>query len=179
VQALVQSGGSQPLSTGEILTMSVEKGGTSVLADGYVAGGTLEQDMEDFAFGFGVCLQLMDDLQDLKEDLRCGHETLMTREAASGNLDMITNRLINFTTSVIDSGDHMSSPETKALLHLSQRSCVTLILEAVARGRGKYAEDYLASLEAHSPLRFSYLNTLKESLRRKSKCLEVVESAIL
>jgi hypothetical protein len=178
VDALAQHGGSRPLSTGEILTMSVEKGGTSVLADGYVAGGTLENDMEDFAFGFGVCLQLMDDLQDLKEDLRRGHETLMTREAASGNLDMITNRSINFTTIVIDSGNYMSSPEAQALLHLSHRSCVTLILEAVARASDKYTEDYLSSLEACSPLRFSYLKSMKEDLRQKSGVLARFQAAL-
>jgi hypothetical protein len=178
VEALAQHGGYLPLSREEIPTMSVEKGGTSVLADGYVAGGTLDHDMEDFAFGFGVCLQLMDDLQDLKEDLRCGHETLMTRKTASGNLNTITNRLINFTKSVIDSGNHMSSPEAQALLRLSHRSCVTLILEAVARSSDKYTSDYLTSLEAYSPLRFSHLKALKESLKHKSKCLEMAESAI-
>jgi hypothetical protein len=175
VEALAQHGGSRPLSTEEILTRSVEKGGTSVLADGYVAGGTLEHDMEDFAFGFGVCLQLMDDLQDLKEDLRCGNETLMTRQAAAGNLDTITNQLINFTTSVIDSGNHMTSSEAKALLHLSQRSCVTLILEAVARMRDKFTEDYLVSLEVHSPLRFSYLRWMKENLKRRSSFFSRLE----
>jgi hypothetical protein len=178
VEALVQSGGSQPLSTGEILTMSVEKGGTSVLADGYVASGTLEHDMEDFAFGFGVCLQLMDDLQDLKEDLRCGHETLMTREAATGNLDTITNRLINFATSVIDSGNYMGSPEAQGLLHLSHRSCVTLILEAVARSSDKYTLNYVTDLEAHSPLRFSYLKSMKEILRQKSGVLARFEATL-
>jgi hypothetical protein len=178
VEALAQHGGSRLLSTEEILTMSVEKGGTSVLADSYVAGGTLDHDMEDFAFGFGVCLQLMDDLQDLKEDLRCGHETLMTREAATGNLDTITNRLINFTTSVIDSGNHTSSSEAQALLHLSHRSCVTLILEAVARASDRYTKDYLAALEGFSPLRFSFLRSMKEILKQKSGPLARLEVSL-
>jgi hypothetical protein len=178
VEALAQHGGGQALSTEDILTMSVEKGGTSVLADGYVAGGTLEHDMGDFAFGFGVCLQLMDDLQDLKEDLRRGHETLMTREAAAGTLDTITNRLINFTMSVIDSGNHMSASEAQALLHLSQRSCVTLILEAVSRASERYTKDYLATLEAHSPLRFCYLKSMKETLRHKLGGLARFQAAL-
>jgi hypothetical protein len=175
VEALAQHDESRSLSMEDLLAVSVEKGGTSVLADGYVAGGTLGHDIEDFAFGFGVCLQLMDDLQDLKEDLRCGHETLMTREAAGGTLDTITNRLINFTTSVIDSGNHMSSPEAQALLHLSHRSCVTLILEAVARSSDKYTVNYLAALEAHSPLRFSYLKSMKENLKSRNRTLTKLE----
>jgi hypothetical protein len=178
VEALAQQQGARSLSAHDILEMSVEKGGTSVLADAYVAAGVVEDKVEDFAFGFGVCLQLMDDLQDLEEDLRRGHQTLMTRTSAEEDLDVITNRLINFTTSVIDSGNHSHSTQARSLLQLSHRSCVTLILEAVARASDRYAKDYLTTLEAYSPLRFSFLNLLKENLKQRSWVLNRLESAV-
>jgi hypothetical protein len=168
----------RPLSAQEILEMSVEKGGTSVLADAYMAAGALEDGVGDFAFGFGVCLQLMDDLQDLEEDLSHGHQTLMTTSIAAGGLEAVTSKLINFMTSVIESVDYLSSPQARALVDLSHKSCVMLILEAVARASDRYKKDYLAALEAHSPLRLSYLKSLKENLRWKSKALGRFESAI-
>lgn len=178
VEALAQQQRSRSLGAPEILEMSVEKGGTSVLADAHVAAGVLQDRVQDFAFGFGVCLQLMDDLQDLEDDLHRGHQTLMTRISSEEDLDAITNRLINFTTSVIDSGNHSDSHQAQALLQLSHRSCVTLILEAVARASDRYTKDYLTALETYSPLRFSYLKLLKENLKQKSKALRRLESTI-
>jgi len=178
VEALAQQARSPSLSTQDILEMSVEKGGTSVLADGYVAAGVLEDEVKDFAFGFGVCLQLMDDLQDLEEDWAHGHQTLMTKTAAVGCLDVVTNRLINFRASLIGSGGYLYSPQAQALLQLSHKSCLTLILEATARASHRYTKDYLTALEAYSPLRFSYLKSLKENLRHKSKSPRRLESAI-
>jgi hypothetical protein len=177
VRALRQQN-SRSLTAQDVLEISVEKGGTSVLADAYMASGVLEEGVEDFAFGFGVCLQLMDDLQDLEEDLRRGHQTLMTRISVEEDLDAITNRLINFTTNVIDSGNHSNSTQAQSLLQLSHRSCVTLILEAVARAMDRYTKDYLTALEAYSPLRFCYLRSLKEHLRERSKWLGRFESTI-
>jgi hypothetical protein len=178
VGALAQQQTSRSFRSQDILEMSVEKGGTSVLADAYVAAGMLEDRVEDFAFGFGVCLQLMDDLQDLEEDLARGHQTLMTRTAVTGTLSALTNQLINFTASVIASGGYPDSPQAQALLQLSHKSCVTLILEAVARASDRYTRDYLTALEAYSPLRFSCLKSLKEYLKQKGKKLGRFESAI-
>jgi hypothetical protein len=178
VGALAQQQSSRSFSAQDILEMSVEKGGTSVLADAYVAAGVLEDRVEDFAFGFGVCLQLMDDLQDLGDDLPRGHQTLMTKTVSEGDLDAITNRLINFTTSVIASGGYDDSPQAQALLDLSHKSCLTLILEATARASDRYTEDYLTALEANSPLKFSYLRFLKEDLKQKSRTLGRLESTI-
>ncbi|MGA9363077.1 MAG: class 1 isoprenoid biosynthesis enzyme [Bacteroidota bacterium] len=178
VGALAQQRSSRPLNAYDILDMSVGKGGTSVLADAYVAAGILEDTVEDFAFGFGVCLQLMDDLQDFEEDLARGHQTLMTRTAVTGTLSALTNQLINFTASVIASGGYNDSPQAQALLDLSHKSCLTLILEATARASDRYTEDYLTALEAYSPLRFSCLKSLKENLKQKSKSLRRFESAI-
>ena len=178
VGTLAQQQSSRSLNAQDILEMSVEKGGTSVLADAYVAAGVLEGRVEDFAFGFGVCLQLMDDLQDLEEDLARGHQTLMTRTAVTGTLSALTNQLINFTASVIASGGYHDSPQAQALLDLSHKSCLTLILEATARASDRYTEDYLSALEVHSPLRFSCLKSLKENLRQKSKSLRMIEPTI-
>ena len=48
--------------------LSFEKGGASVLADGYLAAGTLSREEVQFIFRWGALLQLVDDLQDIRQD---------------------------------------------------------------------------------------------------------------
>jgi len=60
----------------DILGISFEKGGASVLADAYLVNGSLGEEKTDFMFAYGALLQLCDDLQDAKEDLKNGHMTI-------------------------------------------------------------------------------------------------------
>ena len=56
---------SNGLSENEIRRVCFEKGGASVLADGYLVAGKLTKKEEQALFGYGVYLQLLDDIQDL------------------------------------------------------------------------------------------------------------------
>jgi hypothetical protein len=71
-----QAGGDADEET--LLTITVEKGGTSVLADGFLVRGELSEAEADFMFGYGVMLQLMDDLRDLPNDVANRHATVFT-----------------------------------------------------------------------------------------------------
>ena len=62
----------------DILTISIEKGGTSVIADGYLIDGNLTKEQFQFCIDFGFGLQISDDLQDELEDESEGHHTLAT-----------------------------------------------------------------------------------------------------
>jgi len=78
VKSLLQQRPGTAAPPDEILSISLEKGGTSVLADGYLVAGALGPADEEFCFGFGTFLQFADDLQDMAEDSRRGHRTLFT-----------------------------------------------------------------------------------------------------
>ncbi|RPJ58170.1 MAG: hypothetical protein EHM24_28865, partial [Acidobacteria bacterium] len=62
----------------DVVEISVEKGGTSVLADGYLVAGTLNAAQAECVFGLGVFLQLRDDLEDLVEDRRSKQATVFS-----------------------------------------------------------------------------------------------------
>ena len=82
----------------EALRVSCGKGGSSVLADACLAYGRLSEEESRFAFEWGVFLQLGDDLQDVREDLRRGSVTLFSQAAAIGRpLDALAIRLLNFS----------------------------------------------------------------------------------
>lgn len=53
----------------DVLGICFEKGGTSVLADGYLVIGDLTPDQQAFMFHYGTLTQLMDDLEDTRRDL--------------------------------------------------------------------------------------------------------------
>ena len=91
VKSLLQQRPGSAFSPDDILAISLEKGGTSVLADGYLVAGGLEPADEEFCFGFGTFLQLADDLQDIAEDSRGGHRTLFS--AADGRAPLDRRRL--------------------------------------------------------------------------------------
>lgn len=82
-------------SEAEVLEISCAKGGASVLADAFLANADLSEAESRFAFDWGVLLQLGDDLQDLREDLRRGSSTLFTRAVRRGeSLDGLVTRLL-------------------------------------------------------------------------------------
>jgi hypothetical protein len=146
----------------ELLEISIAKGGSSVLADAYIAAGIIMQPVSEFAFRYGVALQLMDDLQDLEEDYVNAHRTIFSEPFSRGSLDAATNHLFNFTELVFHSAQSSrGGGEQKAFLEFSLSSCNLLIFQAIARSRRAYSAEYLRNVERHSPLSFSYLSNKK------------------
>lgn len=148
----------------EILRISCAKGGSSVVADACLARGWLNDEQSEFAFDWGVLLQLGDDLQDVQEDIRNGSATLFSRAAALGEpLDGLTTRLLEFSDVVSDRMDRLphGSAMLKGLLRMSWRS---LILMAVAQSHGYFAPEFLAEAESHSPFRFAFLRSRRDRL---------------
>lgn len=141
----------------DVLRISCAKGGTSVLTDACLCRGWLEDEEAEFAFDWGVMLQLGDDLQDVCEDLRRGSRTLFTRAAASGvPLDALTAQLLTMSDVVSGRMERMpnGSPALKRLLRMSWRS---LIVMAVANAEEFFSPAFADAMERQSPFRFDFL----------------------
>jgi hypothetical protein len=152
----------------EILRISCAKGGTSVLADAFLAHGVLTAQQNHFAFDWGVLLQLGDDLQDVYEDLERGSATLFTRAVHRDQaLDPLALQLLNFGDTVADSMDALphGSATHKSLLRMSWRS---LVLMAIAQAHEYFSPALLATLEPCSPFRFAFLRARRKKLEGKS-----------
>ena len=148
----------------EILRISCAKGGSSVVADACLAHGWLNAEESEFAFDWGVLLQLGDDLQDVQEDIRNGSRTLFSRAAAQAQpLDGLTTRLLNFSNVVSDRMDRLphGSAMLKGLLRMSWRS---LILMAVAESHQFFSPEFLVQAECRSPFRFEFLRARRDRL---------------
>jgi hypothetical protein len=167
LRSLTQQKGHTLPFEGDILDLSFEKGGTSVLADGYLVGGKLDEDQANFCFGFGAFLQLADDIQDLIMDQENDHATMFSLPAGKYSLDNLANKLLNFTVKVVDTKLDEKDSCAKSLKELILRNCTLLILEAIGKNRGCYSREYIKNMERHFPIRFSRLKKLRKKLRKK------------
>jgi hypothetical protein len=134
-----------------------EKGGASVLADGYLAAGRLSPEQERALFGYGIYLQLLDDIQDVKEDNDAKTKTLFSCLDGKPDLGAFVNRTIHFGRRAMEELRCFTGTEMETMLRLMNRSIETMIIELVGLNPDSYSDDYLQSLEKYSPLRFMFL----------------------
>jgi hypothetical protein len=153
------------ISNTNILRLSFGKGGASVLADAFLATGSLSEAEMRFAFGWGVLLQLGDDLQDLESDRERGFHTVFSRAAGKAPLDELTTRALHFASRVMGSMDALpNGPEH--LKELLRKNSISLLVAAAGEYPDLYTEAYLRELERYSPLRFAFLKSRKERTAR-------------
>ena len=150
-QSLRQHRG-ESLGDAELLALTVAKGGSSVLADLHLVLGRPSRREERFAFGYGVFLQLLDDLQDVEQDLEARHETLFTRAARRGTLDEPTARLAAFIDRVLDGHGLLSGPAFEDRLDLVRRNCRALLVGSVAENERRYSRGFRTALGRQWPL---------------------------
>jgi hypothetical protein len=163
----------------ELLRMSCAKGGSSVLADACLARGWLSGEERRFSFDWGVLLQLGDDLQDVREDMRRGSVTLFSRAAALGRpLDDLVIQLLNFSEQVGDRMDRLPNG-TELLKDLLRMSWRSLIIRAVADSHEFFSSGFLAEAERSSPFRFEFLRARNERLTSRQGLYAMLFDAFL
>jgi hypothetical protein len=167
LRSLTQQKGHTLHFEGDILDLSFEKGGTSVLADGYLVSGRLDEQQANFCFGFGTFLQLADDIQDVIMDRRNDHATIFSLPAGKSNLDNLASKLLNFSADVVEAKLDEKDPSARSLKELILRNCTLLILEAIGKNRDCYSRDYWKKMERFFPIRFSRLKKLRKKLKTK------------
>ena len=151
----------------DVLGISLEKGGTSVLADGYLVAGSLTRPQAELTFGFGAFLQIVDDLQDVEGDTRDGLLTVFSQTAGRWPLDGLTNRCFHFARRVLQSLACVEAPGAEPLKELMQRSSVMLLTNAAGAAGRFYSRLYLQELEGHSPFRFAALAARRKKLSKE------------
>jgi hypothetical protein len=151
----------------DFLGVCFEKGGASVLADGYLINGQLSSAQREFMFYYGTFTQLIDDLEDVESDLKKGIMTVFSQTARHDPLDTITNRTFHFWDRVAGALEAYASPQVNPLIEII-RAYVPVMLVAEAGSAGKYyTRSYLRELEAYCPFHFSFLIQERRRLARR------------
>jgi hypothetical protein len=155
------------LSEDELREISFDKGGASVLADLYLVAGDAIPREERFAFGYGVFLQLLDDLQDVHVDLAAEHQTLFTLAARQGTLADLTARLLDFIDVVLDEVPTDASAHTTDCLDLIRRNCHSMLAGVMAENQAMFSRRFRRSVERQWPLSFRAMRCLRRQAHRR------------
>jgi hypothetical protein len=151
----------------DLLGVSVEKGGTSLLADGHLVAGTLAPGEAEFTFGYGVFLQLLDDLQDAPGDRALGHMTVFSQPAGRWPLDRLASRLYRLIGRVVGESVRFSAPCYDERLDLIRRNCTLLLVGAVAEHQDLFSRAFSSALEERWPVDFASLRRLRRRAARR------------
>jgi len=144
------------LDDAAILRICFEKGGASVLADGYLVAGELSRQQEQALFGYGVYLQLLDDIQDVNEDVQAFTRTLFSclPKQDFGNL---VNQTIHFGRATLAELSCFAGAQNEGFIELMNRSIENMIIESVGVNHSRYTAQYVDELEQFSPLHFDFI----------------------
>ena len=126
-----------------------------------------------------MLLQLGDDLQDVKDDLRRGSTTLFSGAAAAGvPLDELTIQLLTFSDRVGRLMDALpdSGATLKGLLKMSWQS---LIVRAVADSQEFFSASFAREAERRSPFRFGFLRSRNGQLTDRQGLYKILFEALL
>ena len=148
------------------------------MTDAYLAGGILDENEEMFFFGFGVLLQLCDDLQDAEDDFKNNHMTIFSQLAYKWPLDAITSKLLNFTLELFDDFDFFKIKNREVLKELISKCCIYLILFAASRNRKLYSKRYFKMIEKYLPFRSKYIKGLPQRLKKRYSSLKKSYSGV-
>lgn len=158
-KSTAQQGGIDP---DFMLPLTLEKGGTSVLADAFLADVVADDNWFEVSFSYGCLLQLIDDLQDTDVDYHEHSRTLFSVKHSSHSFQALTMRLLGFIHSTVEGWSSLCSPAQERLKGFMKESCQVLVLEAVARRSVRFPAPFLSQLERHAPTRLTFLASLRE-----------------
>jgi hypothetical protein len=154
----------------DVLGLSFHKGGTSVLADGYLVSPSLNEAQRQYTYGHGIFAQLLDDMEDVERDTRDGRLTIYSQPGGHWSLDRLANRTFHFGRKVLLGLDCFDVPEpVRALI---RQGADLLLIDAIGRTERYYTPSYLRELEAHAPFRFSFLKEQRHDFFKWHASLE-------
>lgn len=167
VDSLNQSENIDNTTIENIIKLSFIKGGLSVLADAYLIKGTLTIEEVIGSFGLGILLQLIDDLQDVKQDKRLGSTTIFTYSLNNQSLENVTVKLLNFTKIVIDLLSTEKSPYKENIEKALGVNCYLLIFFSISRISGQYSKQFADKIKVYYPFSPAYMRNFNSKLNSK------------
>jgi len=150
-----------------IVEISMEKGGTSVLADGYLVQGDMTEEDALFAFGLGVALQLVDDLQDTSRDIAVHQHTMFTVPFLKKEpSDARACRLIQLMQVMVDPAHYNNLDENGNKLRFAMLKMTnTIAIKAIAKYCYIFTEEFVEDVAQCSPIFLSNLSRVNNMAR--------------
>lgn len=168
----------EALSREKTLQVCFDKGGASVLADGYLVAGNLTPLQQRFLFGYGIWLQLSDDIQDIADDERENVNTLFSGAADRLELAGLINQTFHFGRTIIHDIGCFPSPLCEEFGKIMVHAIEMMIVQSAGLNHSYLRSDYLSHLEPYSPLSFEFIRKMKEKgVSRRMKMVTSLAAA--
>lgn len=152
----------EKLSLEELTYLTFRKGASSVIADGYLVLGKLSEAQLDFLMGYGIVLQLADDLQDMTEDAMHMHKTLFSDASTFEERYERVMKLIYLSQLTLEK---MVTPDplfSKRLGSLLGSSMTLLIGDAIYEQRKFFSKQIVKQIESNQVVRLAQHAKLKK-----------------
>ena len=167
---LIKSTGTDSLPSRQALMICADKGGASVVADGYLVKGELDSSLEQFLFIYGAYLQLLDDLQDLEEDAGNGLMTCFYIASLEGGIDSSVNKLYRLGADVVLMMKK-AGIDNKQFAGLIRKSFHLFIIGSVITGQDFFSREYISGFNKHYPLDPEYIIRQKQNSEKYQELL--------
>lgn len=168
---LQHKGGTTPYEL-DLLGISMEKGGASVLADGFLVKGNLNPIEIEFFYIYGIMLQLCDDLQDVRMDTKNNHNTIFSLTAKAWPIDNITDGLFNLVDYVVQFIDKLDIKNPELTKSIIKDNCHLLIYFAIAKNKNFYTKTYIRNIGGNFPYNTGYLKRFHKKLSKEYRKLK-------
>lgn len=149
-----------------IYDISVEKGGTSVIADGYLIDGVLNDEEYQFCVDFGFALQIVDDIQDQIEDGKHEHETLATLCQTKQERESLFQRDWQFFEAILQK----ISCSREEIKDFVKNSCHELLAQCVLEAKELYSDELYHGILGAMPVEATYMKMIMEETKEKMEC---------
>lgn len=151
------------LSEDERFQICIGKGATSVIADGFLVMGHLDEKQYHFLYQYGAYLQILDDLQDAREDYEEGIITYFSHNLSQTKLDHLLCKTYYMGKSFYQNIENWY-PENLSFKSLIERSFGFLLWASVYQNQSDFSNNFVQNIEKHTPFRFSFLHKKKVEL---------------
>lgn len=149
-----------------IQEITMEKGGTSVLTDGYLVRGEMTEEDALFAFGLGVALQFVDDLQDTLKDTEVNHHTLFTlgwaRKEAS---DIKAMKMLQLLSVFVNPESYDIDEKAANLRRCLLKMTNTICMKAMAKYCYIFTEGFVEKMASFTPIPMQHLQRVNNMAR--------------
>lgn len=147
----------ETISYSEIEDISVTKGGTSVIADGFLINGNMNTEQIQFCMNFGFALQLVDDIQDQSEDKIKGHHTLASTLHLPNKKQAFVEKSFHFLRDLLEKDSNCNPNIKKFVLD----NCCSLLLSSVLNQKDEYPSAFIKEIEEAMPVSDVFMKDIK------------------
>ena len=155
---------SRSLTKEDLIKLSFYKGGASVLGDACLVKGCLTPQEITFAFQYGTFLQLVDDLQDAKEDRKDGHQTVFTMGASNQVFDKDVISLISYTEA-ISSPHPLDSPLTQYMKQIIGSCSLLMIMTTLGKAPQLISPSLYQEIEGVSKVHLDFYPLIEKEFQ--------------